>query len=90
VIYVYRNPKDILVSYFHYCNCFNGVENSTNLEEFMQKFLSGAVASSLVFDHVKGWYTHQNEFNILILCYEEIMQVRLFTSFPLLLFGQGK
>ncbi|XP_039211428.1 amine sulfotransferase-like isoform X2 [Crotalus tigris] len=74
VIYVYRNPKDILVSYFHYSNCFNGVENSTNLEEFMQRFLSGDIASSLVFDHVKGWYTHQNEFNILILCYEEIMQ----------------
>ncbi|XP_039211425.1 amine sulfotransferase-like [Crotalus tigris] len=74
VIYVYRNPKDILVSYFHYCNCFHGVENSTNLEEFMQRFLSGDIASSLVFDHVKGWYTHQNEFNILILCYEEIMQ----------------
>ncbi|KAM3851051.1 amine sulfotransferase-like [Vipera latastei] len=74
VIYVYRNPKDILVSYFHYHNSFQGIENATNLEEYMQDFLSGNVASSLVFDHMKGWYTHQNEFNILILCYEEIMQ----------------
>ncbi|KAK9411521.1 Sulfotransferase [Crotalus adamanteus] len=74
VIYVYRNPKDILVSYFHFRKSFHGIENSTNLEKYMQKFLSGDVAGSSVFDHVKGWYTHQNEFNILILCYEEIMQ----------------
>lgn len=41
VIYVYRNPKDILVSYFHFRKLFPGVENSINLAEFMQKFLSG-------------------------------------------------
>ncbi|KAG8123911.1 hypothetical protein E2320_020046, partial [Naja naja] len=74
VIYVYRNPKDILVSYFHYINSWSGMENSRNLEEYMQIFLSGNVAGSLVFDHVKGWYTHQNEFNILFLCYEEMIQ----------------
>uniref|UniRef100_A0A8C6VT48 Sulfotransferase n=1 Tax=Naja naja TaxID=35670 RepID=A0A8C6VT48_NAJNA len=50
------------------------MENSRNLEEYMQIFLSGNVAGSLVFDHVKGWYTHQNEFNILFLCYEEMIQ----------------
>lgn len=38
---MYRNPKDILVSYFHYHNSFQGIENATNLEEYMQKFLSG-------------------------------------------------
>uniref|UniRef100_A0A8C5WSB8 Sulfotransferase n=1 Tax=Laticauda laticaudata TaxID=8630 RepID=A0A8C5WSB8_LATLA len=74
VIYVYRNPKDILVSYFHYVNSWSGMENSCNFEEYMQRFLSGNVAGSLVFNHVKGWYTHQNEFNILFLCYEEMMQ----------------
>ncbi|XP_026522041.1 amine sulfotransferase-like, partial [Notechis scutatus] len=41
VIYVYRNPKDILVSYFHYVNSLRGMENSCNLEEHMQRFLSG-------------------------------------------------
>ncbi|KAG8123912.1 hypothetical protein E2320_020049 [Naja naja] len=74
VIYVYRNPKDILVSYFHFINSWSGMEKSRNLEECMQKFLSGNVVGSLVFDHVKGWYTHQNEFNILFLCYEEMIQ----------------
>ncbi|XP_060548158.1 amine sulfotransferase-like [Pantherophis guttatus] len=74
VIYIYRNPKDTLVSYFHFINSFRAVENSYNLEEYMERFLSGNVPSSLVFDHVKGWYTHQNEFNILFLCYEEMIQ----------------
>ncbi|XP_058029311.1 amine sulfotransferase-like [Ahaetulla prasina] len=74
VIYVYRNPKDIFVSFFHYIKSFKAEDNSWNLEEEMQRFLSGNVGSSLVFDHVKGWYTHQNEFNILFLCYEEMIQ----------------
>ncbi|XP_070788881.1 amine sulfotransferase-like [Pituophis catenifer annectens] len=74
VIYVYRNPKDTFVSFFHYINSFRAVENSLNLEEYMERFLSGNVFSSLIFDHVKGWYTHQNEFNILFLCYEEMIQ----------------
>ncbi|XP_060545065.1 amine sulfotransferase-like [Pantherophis guttatus] len=74
VIYVYRNPKDVLVSFFHYCNSFRILGNSSNLEEYMQSFLSGNVIGSLVFNHVKDWYTHQNEFNILFLCYEEMIQ----------------
>lgn len=74
VIYVYRNPKDALVSFFHYSHSFKLVENTCNLEEYMERFLSGNVASSSIFDHVKGWYTHQNEFNILFLSYEEMIQ----------------
>ncbi|KAM3851050.1 amine sulfotransferase-like [Vipera latastei] len=74
VIYVYRNPKDVMVSFFHYTNSMKGIEKSSDLEPFMQNFLSGKVVSSLVFDHVKGWHTHQDEFNILILCYEEAVQ----------------
>ncbi|XP_070589511.1 amine sulfotransferase-like isoform X2 [Erythrolamprus reginae] len=74
VIYVYRNPKDILVSFFHYTNEFYGMEKASHFEEYLQRFLSGNVYCSLVFDHVKGWYTHQNELNILFLCYEDMIQ----------------
>ncbi|XP_026547113.1 amine sulfotransferase-like, partial [Notechis scutatus] len=41
---------------------------------YFHSLLEPTVAGSLVFDHVKGWYTHQNEFNILFLCFEEMMQ----------------
>ncbi|XP_058030500.1 amine sulfotransferase-like [Ahaetulla prasina] len=40
VIYVYRNPKDVMVSSFHYINAMKKIEKS-DLEPFMQTFLSG-------------------------------------------------
>lgn len=38
---MYRNPKDVMVSFFHYNNSMKGIEKSSDLEPFMQKFLSG-------------------------------------------------
>lgn len=76
VIYVTRNPKDNLISYFHFNNMirkFN--ENPTaTMDEHFEDYLNGKVASSCWFDHVKGWHTHKDEFNILFLQYEDMVK----------------
>lgn len=72
IIYVYRNPKDVLTSYFHYSNLVVVLETMNNIEEFLEKFLDGKVVGGLWFDHVRGWYEHRHDFNILFMMYEEM------------------
>uniref|UniRef100_A0A287A8A5 Sulfotransferase n=1 Tax=Sus scrofa TaxID=9823 RepID=A0A287A8A5_PIG len=72
VIYIYRNPKDVLISYFHFSNWLLTLEPSHDIEHFMEKFLDGKVFGSLWFDHIRGWYEHRHDFNILFMMYEEM------------------
>ncbi|KAJ1152323.1 hypothetical protein NDU88_005098, partial [Pleurodeles waltl] len=76
VIYVTRNPKDNLVSYFHFNNMLRQFsENPTTMmEEHFDDYLNGKVVSGSWFDHVKGWHTHKDEFNILFLHYEDMVK----------------
>ncbi|XP_054859783.1 amine sulfotransferase-like isoform X2 [Eublepharis macularius] len=72
VIYVSRNPKDVLVSYYHFSKIAVKIETAEDFDSFMEKFLSGKVLASLWLDHVEGWYGHKDNFNILFLTYEEM------------------
>ncbi|XP_069091450.1 amine sulfotransferase-like [Pleurodeles waltl] len=76
VIYVTRNPKDSLASYFHFNNMLRKFsENPTiMMEEHFDDYLNGKVIAGSWFDHVKGWYTHKDEFNILFLQYEDMVK----------------
>ncbi|XP_044613472.1 amine sulfotransferase-like [Equus asinus] len=72
ILYIYRNPKDVLISYFHFSNMMVMLEAPENIEYFMKKFLDGKVSGSLWFDHIRGWYEHRHDFNILFMMYEEM------------------
>ncbi|XP_044106070.1 amine sulfotransferase-like isoform X1 [Neovison vison] len=71
IIYVYRNPKDVMCSYFHFAKNVMSQFTGT-FEEFMKQFLEGRVMGSLWFDHIKGWYEHRSLFNIQFMTYEEM------------------
>ncbi|XP_061479660.1 amine sulfotransferase-like isoform X2 [Rhineura floridana] len=72
VIYVSRNPKDVLVSYYHFAKFSTKVEEVEDFGIFMERFISGNVLASLWLDHIEGWYAHRDDFNILFLTYEEM------------------
>ncbi|XP_038625310.1 amine sulfotransferase-like isoform X2 [Tachyglossus aculeatus] len=72
VIYVYRNPKDVMTSFYHFSKLLTKLQTSDTMEDFMERFLAGDVFANLWFDHIKGWYSHKNNFNILFLSYEEM------------------
>nr|XP_045009823.1 amine sulfotransferase-like [Jaculus jaculus] len=72
ILYIYRNPKDILTSFFHFSNLMVLFEASDSIENFMEKFLEGKVLGSLWFDHIRGWYEHRHDFNILFMSYEDM------------------
>ncbi|XP_054992503.1 amine sulfotransferase-like isoform X2 [Sorex araneus] len=72
IVYVYRNPKDVITSYFHFSNLVVVLSGYENMDAFMQNFLDGKVVGSIWFDHVKGWYEHRHKFNIMFVSYEEM------------------
>ncbi|XP_074189577.1 amine sulfotransferase isoform X1 [Rhinolophus sinicus] len=72
IIYIYRNPKDVLTSYFHFSNLMAIIPGTDNMEEFLGNFLDGKVVGSLWFDHIKNWYKYRHDFNILFMMYEEM------------------
>ncbi|XP_029801396.1 amine sulfotransferase-like [Suricata suricatta] len=71
IIYIYRNPKDVLCSYFYF---FKNValQLTGSFDELFEQFLEGKVIGSLWFDHIKGWYEHKSLFNIQFMIYEEM------------------
>ncbi|XP_036103649.1 amine sulfotransferase-like [Molossus molossus] len=72
IIYVYRNPKDVMTSYFHFSNLMVLLEAANDMEHFMKRFLDGKVIGNVWFDHIRGWYEHRHDFNILFMMYEEM------------------
>lgn len=74
VIYVARNPKDVLVSYFHFHKFANMLETPKDFDTFFEKFLEGNVFGNCWFEHVKSWCCHSDEMNFLYITYEEMIK----------------
>ncbi|XP_028281801.1 amine sulfotransferase-like [Parambassis ranga] len=74
VIYVARNPKDVLVSYFHFHKLANMLETPKDFDDFFEKFMRGDVFGCSWFEHIKTWYSHKDDMNMLFITYEEMIQ----------------
>jgi hypothetical protein len=70
-IYVTRNGKDVLVSYFHFSKMELGFRGT--LQDFFERFMKGEVDCGSWFAHVAGWRAHANDPNILFLNYEDLV-----------------
>ncbi|XP_033879046.2 amine sulfotransferase-like [Acipenser ruthenus] len=74
VIYIVRNPKDAMVSYFHFHNIMVKMEKTKDFSSFMDKYVNGKVMCSSWFDHIRGWYSHRDQFEMLFMTYEEMIK----------------
>ncbi|XP_068034455.1 sulfotransferase 2B1-like [Anomalospiza imberbis] len=74
VIYTVRDPKDVLVSLFHFARIFRPYKDPGSLEEFMEKFLEGDVPFGSWFQHVRGWLQLRGRENFFWISYEELQQ----------------
>lgn len=74
VIYVIRNPRDVLVSGFYFWNAYLHTQKAESLEQYLHWFLQGLVPWGSWFEHVRGWMSLRGRENFLVLSYEELQK----------------
>ncbi|XP_068105099.1 sulfotransferase 1C1-like [Hyperolius riggenbachi] len=72
VIYVARNAKDTLTSYFHFDKHVGIHPDPEPFEEYVRRFMKGDVGWGSWYDHVKDFWEARDKHNILYTFYEDI------------------
>ncbi|XP_015352114.1 sulfotransferase 2A1-like [Marmota marmota marmota] len=75
VIYIIRNPRDVLVSGYFFWSRTNFVKNPDSLEQFFEQFIQGNVPYGSWFEHICGWMSVRHRANVLLLSYEDLQKV---------------
>ncbi|XP_074475298.1 sulfotransferase 1C1-like [Sebastes fasciatus] len=73
-IYVARNAKDNMVSYYHFDRMNLTQPEPGPWEGYMPKFMRGELALGSWYDHVKGYWLEREKKNILYLFYEDMKE----------------
>eukprot|EP00073_Rattus_norvegicus_P026935 XP_006244318.2 PREDICTED: sulfotransferase 1C2A-like isoform X2 [Rattus norvegicus] len=71
-LYVARNAKDCMVSYYHFYRMSQVLPNPGTWNEYFETFINGKVSWGSWFDHVKGWWEIRDRYQILFLFYEDM------------------
>ncbi|XP_051936723.1 sulfotransferase 6B1-like [Hippocampus zosterae] len=74
ILVIFRNPKDTLVSFYHFCNSNPVLPSSTSWDSFYGNFLSGEVPWGSYFDHALAWEQKMADPNVMIVTYEQLKQ----------------
>ncbi|KAM4651442.1 sulfotransferase 2B1-like isoform 1-T2 [Discoglossus pictus] len=70
IVYTMRNPKDVLVSLFHFCKMLKFNKEPKNFQESLEHFLE----KNAWFDHIKGWMQMKADSRFFYITYEELQQ----------------
>ena len=71
-VYIARNPKDVVVSYFYHMRAMKLHNYSGTWDNFFHIFTNGKGFFGSWFDHVLEWWKHRDAENILFLKYEDM------------------
>ncbi|XP_033126751.1 sulfotransferase 1C2-like [Anneissia japonica] len=74
VIYVSRNPKDVIVSCFHFYNAFVLTAPKIKWDDFFQYFIKNEVPWGSWFDHNLYWWNRRHESHVMFVKFEEMKQ----------------
>ncbi|XP_059108465.1 sulfotransferase 2A1-like [Peromyscus eremicus] len=72
VIYVFRNPRDVLVSGYFFWDKSNLIKMPESLETYFEWFLKGNVPYGSWFEHTCAWLSMRERDNFLVLSYEDM------------------
>lgn len=73
MVYVARNPKDNLVSYFHFDQMSIFQPEPGNWSSYFQRFLEGKMVFGSWYDHVNNWWDKRDTYNNLHYVFYEDM-----------------
>uniref|UniRef100_A0A0N5A6K8 Sulfotransfer_1 domain-containing protein n=1 Tax=Parastrongyloides trichosuri TaxID=131310 RepID=A0A0N5A6K8_PARTI len=72
-IFAIRNPKDVIVSYYHHHKNFEHYQFSNgNFNLFFDLFMKGQNEYGCYFEYLKGWLQHLKDDNVLFIKYEDM------------------
>ncbi|XP_065450505.1 sulfotransferase 1C2-like isoform X2 [Chrysemys picta bellii] len=71
-LYVARNAKDCMVSYYHFQRMSKVVPDPGPWHEYFEMFMTGKVGWGPWHDHVKGWWKAKDMHCVLFLFYEDM------------------
>ncbi|XP_024917261.1 amine sulfotransferase-like [Cynoglossus semilaevis] len=74
VVYVWRNPRDVLVSLYHFSEAWVFLESPKSFEDFFQDFLNGDVYMGSWFDHVRGYQAERDRLQIHFMKFEDMLK----------------
>ncbi|XP_057617497.1 sulfotransferase 2A1-like [Chionomys nivalis] len=74
MIYVIRNPRDVLVSGYFFFHKTNLVKNPESFINYFEWFLKGNVVFGSWFEHTRAWLSMRERDNFLLLSYEDLKQ----------------
>ncbi|XP_063292307.1 sulfotransferase 2A1-like [Pelobates fuscus] len=72
VIYTGRNPKDVLVSLYHFAISSFVLKTPHSFDDFFEDFIQAKVPFGSWFDHIKGWMQMKDHDNFLFITFEEL------------------
>ncbi|XP_001863521.2 sulfotransferase family cytosolic 1B member 1 [Culex quinquefasciatus] len=70
MVYIARNPKDLAVSYYYYCQLIHQTDGS--FEEFCDIFLDDCAPIGPMWAHMLSFWKRRNQPNVLFLKYEDM------------------
>ncbi|XP_072281350.1 sulfotransferase 2B1-like isoform X2 [Pyxicephalus adspersus] len=74
IIYTMRNPKDVIVSLFHFTKILYIYKDAENFEEFLNDFINGNALYGSWFEHIKGWMQMKDDSRFFYITYEELLK----------------
>ncbi|XP_056666986.1 sulfotransferase 2A1-like isoform X3 [Monodelphis domestica] len=74
VVFLVRNPKDVLVSFYHFYNFSKFLPDFNSFDDFFHQFIEGKVSYGSWFNHTKSWLGVWHELNSFLITYEDLSQ----------------
>uniref|UniRef100_A0A3Q2WLV9 Sulfotransferase n=1 Tax=Haplochromis burtoni TaxID=8153 RepID=A0A3Q2WLV9_HAPBU len=72
VIYMARNPKDLVVSYYQFHRSLRTMSYRGTFQEFCRRFMNDKLGYGSWFEHVQEFWEHRMDSNVLFLKYEDM------------------
>ena len=73
IVYVARNPRDVMVSWFHLSTSYTAIGFNKDMGTFVDYFVKGMDVYGPYWEHLKSAWSHRHEKNFYFVFYEDFI-----------------